>query len=166
MDPLALAGPLEVAGLPLHPLVVHAVVVLTPLTALALVLGSVWPAARRRLGIVTPLAALLLAVLVPVTVAAGEALAAVVGAQPAVVAHGDYGRMLLPWVLGMLVVATAQWAWFRWGEPRASTRSARRARAVSIALAVLAVTVAVGSTAMVVLIGDSGARSVWGGILG
>ena len=84
MDPLRAAGMFEIAGLPLHPLLVHAVVVLTPLTALALVLGSVWPAARRRLGIVTPLAALLLIVLVPITVAAGEALAAVVGPIPAV----------------------------------------------------------------------------------
>lgn len=166
MDPLTSSGSLEVVGLPLHPLVVHAVVVLTPLTALALVLGSLWPAARRRLGIVTPLAALLLTVLVPITVAAGDALAAVVGAQPAVVAHGDYGRMLLPWVLGMLAVATVQWAWFRWGEPRVASSRAGRARLVSIALAALAVVVAIGSTTMVVLIGDSGARAVWGGILG
>ncbi len=166
MDPLSISAPLEVAGLPLHPLVVHAVVVLTPLTALALVLGSLWPAARRRLGIVTPLAALLLVVLVPITVAAGEALAAVAGAQPSVVAHGDYGRMLLPWVIGMLVIATAQWAWFRWGEPRVGAHSAGRARLVSIVLAVLAIAAAAGSTVMVVLIGDSGARAVWGGILG
>ena len=31
---------LQVAGLPLHPLIVHAVVVLTPLTVLALLLGA------------------------------------------------------------------------------------------------------------------------------
>ena len=69
----------DVAGLPLHPLIVHAVMVLLPLTALALALGAVVPAARRRLVIVTPLAALLVLVLVPVTILAGEDLKEVVG---------------------------------------------------------------------------------------
>lgn len=173
MDPLRTAGMFEIAGLPLHPLLVHAVVVLTPLTALALVLGSVWPAARRRLGIVTSLAALLLIVLVPITVAAGEELAAIVGPVPAVETHEGYGRMLLPWVIGMFVVAAAQWAWFRWGAPGEAERAPgvpaavpRRTRAVPLVLAVLAVGVATGTTIMVVLIGDSGARAVWGGLLG
>jgi hypothetical protein len=166
MDPLSATGPFEVTGLPLHPLLVHAVVILVPLTALAMVLGSVWPAARRRLGIVTPLAALLLVALVPVTVAAGEALAALVGSVPAVQSHERYGRMLLPWVLGMFVVAAAQWAWYRWGAPGRSEPPSRRARAISAVLAVLAVAVAAGSISMVALIGDSGARAVWGGLVG
>src|SRR5690606_37393735 len=67
MDLLLAGNGFTIAGLPLHPLLVHAVVILVPLTALALVLGSLWPAARRRLGIVTPLAAALLVVLVPIT---------------------------------------------------------------------------------------------------
>lgn len=166
MDPLRAAGAFEITGLPMHPLLVHAVVILTPLTALALVLGTLWPAARRRLGIVTPLAALLLVALVPLTVAAGEALRDVVGAQPDVAAHEAYGRMLLPWVVGMLVVAAAQWAWFRWGAREPTDDPRRGARAVPIALGVLAVAVAAGTTVMVVLIGDSGARAVWGGLLG
>jgi uncharacterized membrane protein len=41
---------LQVAGPPLHPLIVHAVIVLTPLTVLALLVGTFWPTARRRLG--------------------------------------------------------------------------------------------------------------------
>ncbi|WP_156401987.1 hypothetical protein [Agromyces sp. Soil535] len=51
MDATQLASEdvLQVAGLPLHPLVVHAVVVLTPLTVLALLLGTFRPAARKRL---------------------------------------------------------------------------------------------------------------------
>jgi hypothetical protein len=166
MDPLLAAGAFEITGLPMHPLLVHAVVILTPLTALALVLGSVWPAARRRLGIVTPLAALLLVVLVPLAVAAGEALRDIVGPQPAVQAHEGYGRMLLPWVIGMFVVAAAQWAWFRWGVREATDAPRPGARAVTVVLAVLAVAVAAGTTLMVVIIGDSGARAVWGGLLG
>lgn len=166
MDLLLADEGFVIAGLPLHPLLVHAVVVLVPLTALALALGSLWPAARRRLGIVTPLAAALLVVLVPITVAAGEALAEVVGETPAVETHEDYARMLLPWVIGMLVVAAAQWAWFRWGGRREPEGSRRRARPVTVVLAALALVAAAGSTITVVLIGDSGARAVWGGLLG
>ncbi|BDZ45809.1 hypothetical protein [Naasia aerilata] len=62
----------SVNGLPLHPLLVHSVIALVPITALAVVLHAVWPAARRRLGIVTPLAGLALLVAVPLTVAAGR----------------------------------------------------------------------------------------------
>ena len=166
MDPLHAIGAFEITGLPLHPLLVHAVVVLAPLTALALILGSLWPAARRRLGIVTPLAALLLVALVPVTVAAGQALSEVVGPAPTIETHGGYGRMLLPWVIGMFVVAAAQWAWFRWGASPAKEGGSRRGRAVPIVLAVLAVAAGAGTTVMVALIGDSGARAVWGGLLG
>lgn len=165
MDQLLASGAFELTGLPMHPLLVHAVVILTPLTALALVLGSLWPAARRRLGIVTPLAALLLVVLVPITVAAGEALRELVGSAPAIDRHEGLGRMLLPWVIGMFVVAAAQWAWFRWGAHDADAPR-RGARAVPVALAALAIAVAAGTTAMVALIGDSGARAVWGGLLG
>lgn len=145
----------EIAGLPLHPLIVHAVVILVPLTALALVLGAIFPAARKRLGIVTPIAALIVLVLVPITMLAGEALAQQVGPIPAVVHHADLGRMLWPWTLAMFLVAAVQWCWYRFGEaPR---------RTVRVIIAVLAVVAGAGSTVMVVLIGEAGARAVWGG---
>jgi len=146
--------PFEIAGLPLHPLIVHAVVVLVPLTALALVLGALFPAVRKRLGIVTPVAALLVLALVPVTMLAGEALAERVGPIPAVVHHAELGRLLWPWTLALFLLAGAQWAWHRFGAP------GRVARTV---MAVLAVLVGAGATTMVVLIGEAGARAVWGG---
>jgi hypothetical protein len=165
LAPLVGQDALQVAGLPLHPLIVHAVVVLTPLTVLALLLGTVWPAARRRLGIVTPLGALLVLVLVPVTVAAGEALAELVGPIPAVERHEELGRMLLPWAIALFAVASAQWAWFRWGETRMRRRSAAMARTVVIGLVAASVVVGVGTVVVLVLIGDSGARAVWGGLV-
>jgi len=157
---------LQIGGLPLHPLIVHAVVVLTPLTVLALLLGTFWPAARRRLGIVTPLAALLVLVLVPVTVAAGLSLASALGPLPAVERHRGFGEMLLPWAIGLFVVAAAQWAWFRYFDERMRRGSPRAARAVVIVLAAASVVVGAGTLVLIVLIGDSGARAVWGGLLG
>lgn len=145
----------EIAGLPLHPLIVHAVVILVPLTALALVLGAILPAARKRLGIVTPIAGLIVLVLVPITMLAGEALAQQVGTIPAVVHHADLGRLLWPWTLAMFLVAAVQWCWYRFSEgPRRTAR---------VIIAVLAVVAGAGSTVMVVLIGEAGARAVWGG---
>lgn len=153
---------LQIAGLPLHPLLVHAVVVLAPLTVLAVLLAQFWPAARRRIGVVAPLAALVLLILVPITVSAGEALKRIVGPLPAVETHEGYGRMLLPWVIALFVVALAQWGWFRWGAGRAA-RTPRRV--VAVALAIAAVAVAAGTVVVIVLIGDSGARAVWGGLV-
>lgn len=171
MDASEIAGTaaedvLQVAGLPLHPLIVHAVVVLTPLTVLALLVGTFWPAARRRLGIVTPLGALVVLVLVPITVTAGQTLAEVIGPVPAVERHEQLGLMLLPWAIGLFVIAAAQWAWFRWGDARVRERSVTGARVVVIALAVASVVIGVSTVVMIVLIGDSGARAVWGGLIG
>ena len=44
----------EINGLPAHALLVHLVVVLLPLTALAAVAVSVWPAAQRKLTFLVP----------------------------------------------------------------------------------------------------------------
>ncbi|MFF2494795.1 DUF2231 domain-containing protein [Agromyces sp. NPDC058064] len=166
MTPAVLASDdlIQVAGLPLHPLIVHAVVVLTPLTVLALLLGTFWPQARRRLGIVTALGAALVLVLVPVTVAAGRSLAAVLGPLPAVARHQGFGEMLLPWAVALFAVAAGQWAWFRYGDERVRRDSPGAARAVRIGLAVAAVVVGAGTMVLLVLIGDSGARAVWGGL--
>ena len=171
MDASDLAGiasddVIQIAGLPLHPLIVHAVVVLTPLTVLALLLGTFWPAARRRLGVVTPLGALAVLVLVPVTIAAGNSLAEVIGPIPAVETHRGFGEMLLPWVIALFAVAAAQWAWFRYGDARMRRSAPGRARAIVIGLAAASVIVGVGTLVVVVLTGDSGARAVWGGIVG
>jgi uncharacterized membrane protein YidH (DUF202 family) len=72
--------------------------------------------------------------------------------------------MLLPWVIAMFVASAAQWAWYRWGVPRATPEHARRTTAISIVIGVVAVIAAVGAVVMVVLIGESGARAVWGGL--
>ncbi len=156
---------LQIAGLPLHPLLVHAVVVLIPLTVAALLLTQFWPAARRRLGVVTPLAALAILVLVPITVAAGQSLAQLVGPLPGVQTHQHYGRMLLPWAIALFVVAAAQWTWFRWGVGGDRALGGALAAAARWLLPAASVAVGVGILILLVLIGDSGARAVWGPLL-
>lgn len=178
MDLFTDFDPFRIAGLPLHPLLVHATVVLTPLTALAVALGALWPAARRRLGVATPIAALLVAVLVPVTVAAGLNLAGIVGLTPAIQRHEALGLMLIPWSIALFLAALSVQLRERLVavverrslEPTALGRGPLRrrggsgARILSLAITALAVICAIGTLIVVVLTGDAGARAVWGGV--
>ena len=56
----------NLAGLPAHPLIVHAVVVLVPLTAIGVLLSAIWPAARNKIGWISLGFATLVLILVPV----------------------------------------------------------------------------------------------------
>lgn len=166
------------AGLPLHVLIVHFVVIIVPLAALCTVLAAVWPAARCRLGIVTPIIALLALIAVPITTEAGEWLEERVGHTNLIEEHAALGKTLLPWAIATFVVALLQWAWFRFfapGTPAGGTStggtSVFSARApskamrftVTIVLAVSVAVTAVGSVVTVVRIGESGSRAVWTG---
>lgn len=152
----------EFAGLPLHVLLVHFVVIAVPLTALCMVLAAVWPTARRRLGAVTPILALLTLIAVPITTDAGLWLEARVHITPLIAAHAALGLTMLPWAVAVFIVALLQWAWFRFGAPRVPSKSLRRVATVILALAVAVA--AVGSVVTVVQIGEAGARAVWTGL--
>jgi len=152
-------------GLPIHPLLVHFVVVVVPLAALCLVLSMAWPAARRRLGIVTPLVALAALVSVPIAVEAGEALEEQVNESALSELHGHLGRDLLPWVIALFAVSVVQWIWFRYftGTGALATRiTSRPARiTITVLLAIAVAVVVVGAVYEVFVIGESGAKAVW-----
>ncbi|PPL18335.1 hypothetical protein [Microterricola pindariensis] len=150
-------------GLPVHVLIVHLVVVLVPVTALAVLAAAVWPAARRWLGVVPPVFALALVVLVPITTNAGEWLQARVGEAPLIAVHASLGTTLLGWVIALAVVAVLQWAWFRLLAPRTAPDARLLRRLVWVACVAAALVTAVGSTVVVVQIGESGARALWDG---
>ncbi len=157
-----------IAGLPLHPLLVHVVVVLGPLTAIAVLLHAFWPAARRRLGFVTPLAALVLLVITPITTEAGEALESVVAPTPAVIEHAELGMTLLPWTVAIFVVALALYVAHRFvlrGRLGERMPSAGRWSLTSLLWAA-ALVAAGGYLVDVIRIGDAGARAGWGGVAG
>ncbi|MFE6734371.1 DUF2231 domain-containing protein [Microbacterium sp. NPDC057650] len=153
----------RIAGLPLHPLLVHAVVVLTPLTALAVALAAVWPAARRRLGWAPPIAAAIVAGLVPITVLAGQNLAATVGYTPAILHHEALGLMLIPWTIALLIAAVAA-AWWDRTRPRLQREHPTTARVLGLLVPTAALVASAGTIIVTVLTGDAGARIVWGGI--
>ncbi|MGW4565536.1 DUF2231 domain-containing protein [Streptomyces sp. NPDC004561] len=152
-----------VNGLPAHVLLVHVVVVLIPLTALALVAAALWPAAARRLGVLLPALALVGLVSVPLTTHAGEWLEQHVADDALVRRHTELGDGLLPWALGLFVLAAIVW----WAARRGARETGRSggsrwfALPVRIVLGLLSVAVAAGAVVDVYRIGDSGAKAAW-----
>ncbi|HEV7470489.1 MAG TPA: hypothetical protein VGO23_12005 [Pseudonocardia sp.] len=102
--------PYEINGLPAHVLVLHAVVVLVPLTSLVVVGTAFWSAARRRLGVAVPILALVTLGAVQLTINAGGWLIRRVPITPLVRAHAHLGDDMLPWAIALVVVAIAVWA--------------------------------------------------------
>ena len=150
--------------MPLHPLVVHAVVVLGPLAALT---GLVYAAVPRwRWLLRWPL--LVLAVLTAVTAflattSGDDLLEARPELEPLVEEHEERGELLRNVALGYVPVSVLA-AWALGGvSALASGRGAQETRGAFGVLA--AVLLAVASVALLVtlfLAGDSGAQAVWG----
>lgn len=141
-------------GLPVHPLVVHAVVVLLPLAALGTLAIALRPAWRLRYGYLVTAVALAATVLVPVSTSSGEALEGHVG-DPG--RHAQLGEQLI-WFAIPLVLFAAALTWLgRRGD--AEGRPARPVvRGVVAALAIVA---ALATSVQVYRVGDSGARAAW-----
>ncbi|OIK25130.1 DUF2231 domain-containing protein [Streptomyces malaysiense] len=155
-------------GLPAHILLVHVVVVLVPLTALALVAAAVWPRAAHRLGVLLPVLGLVSLVSVPLTTNAGEWLERHVDDDPLVRKHTELGDGLLPWALGLFVLAVVVWWAGRDLRRAASTAEGTErvgsrwsALPVRIVIGLLSAVIAVGAVVDVYRIGDSGAKAAW-----
>ncbi|GAA1172817.1 DUF2231 domain-containing protein [Nesterenkonia xinjiangensis] len=133
--------------LPIHPLVVHAVVILVPLAALLLVLAVCVPRLR---GVCGPLGVIL----------------AVLGAISAVVADQS-GSILTDYV------GTPE-EHIRWGLPTVYSSSSMaltallwffiRHRVARSVFGVLTILSAIAAVTFTVLAGHSGAEAVWGGL--
>ena len=146
----------SIAGLPVHPLVVHFAVVLLPLAALALVILVIVPRWADRFGWVT------LAALAGGTVAAfvakesGEALANKIG-LPA--SHATYGDWLPPLAVALLLVAAG---WFL--LHRRASKAGRGRTPATIVAGALAAVLALAVTGLTVAVGHTGAQAAWGDV--
>ncbi len=145
-------------GMPAHALLVHAIVVLAPLVAGLEILCALWPAARRRLVWLNLALAAAVMVLTPLTIEAGEWLFDQESAPSAILrTHQERGEWMIYLAAALLVVAIVQAV-----QHRRESRSAEPKRLLTVIAAVLAIVVGLTSTVGVVLIGDAGARAVWG----
>lgn len=146
-----------IAGLPMHPLVVHATEVIVPLAAIGVTLAALWPPFRRWAGYLPLGLALLSLVLVPVSTESGQALQNRIGESALIEAHSNLAEGLLPWVGGLVVVA----ALLVWWNRKSTAATPRAPRWVALALAVAAVLATTGTTVQAVRVGHSGATAVW-----
>lgn len=159
------------AGLPLHVLLVHALIVLTPLVALALIVIAAWPAARRALWLPVLIASIVLLPLGLITIEAGKWLEVRVPPAPLIQEHTAQGEDIVPWLVALLVlgVAVAAWAVVELVTARRQTGQGRAGLGrgirvgVSVVLTIAAIAVAAGTTWTIVRIGEAGSRAVWEG---
>lgn len=151
-DVWAIRWPDEVVGLPLHPLVVHAVVVLVPLTALGLIVMVTSGSRSTRYSPVVVFVSVAATASAFVARWSGEQLRAQRG--PAQSQHFEYGDYV-PWVaLGILVLVSLLALMDR--------QSGGKRNAVGALFAFVCVVAALGGVALTVLVGHSGAELVWG----
>jgi hypothetical protein len=159
---------MTIAGLPLHPLVVHGAVVLAPLAALIALAYATVPRWRWALRHVALVSAIVAAASVQLAAMTGDALAASESPVSRLVhIHEEWaGRLQFStWVLAAVIVV----AW--WVTPHESpipnhSRSAPDAAAAVVlqrGALVLAPIAALATLALVVLTGHAGAEAVWAG---
>jgi hypothetical protein len=154
--------PVFLGGLPLHVLIVHAVVVLVPLSVLGALVVALWPAARRRFGWLVVGLTAVATVCIPIATSSGEDLRDRLVPTDLIRAHAELGDELLVFVAFQLVFTTAL-VWFTWRQGRQAPEATGKlpAKPIVIGLAALTVVLGVVSAVQVVRIGDSGARAAW-----
>ncbi len=143
-------------GLPLHPLIVHAVVVLLPLSALGVIAVAIRPAWLARYGKLVIAVASASVLAIPLATSSGERLAARVG-EPGV--HAELGDTLI-WFALPLLAAVVTLAWLRRRTAGDGASAGGRSR-LSLVTGVVAVLIATANLVQVYRIGESGARAVW-----
>lgn len=98
--------PDTVNGLPLHPLVVHGVVVLFPIAILGTLACVVRPAIRRHFGVLVVLTTAAGVGLIPLATQSGERFERTLGAQQLVEEHQRHAELMLPAGVLMLLSIT------------------------------------------------------------
>jgi uncharacterized membrane protein len=147
-------------GLPIHPMLVHFIVVLAPLTAFLAILCAVWPAARQRLVWLVLALAVVVMGMTPLATEAGEWLEHKVEDSAALETHEHLGDTMLYFAIALLVAAillVIVHVRSHRGKPLSS--------ALSGVIAVFVLVAGVATTVQVFRIGHSGAESVWGDAL-
>jgi hypothetical protein len=148
--------PNDFYGLPLHPLVVHATVVVIPLAALTVLLSALWPRFRAWAGPLPVGISLVGLVLVPLSTSTGETLEKHVARSALLEEHTRLADGLLPWMIGLFTVSVVGYA-IHWRSKHDHSMQ----KAVVIVVAALAVVAVVGTTVQVARIGHSGAKAAW-----
>ncbi len=143
-------------GLPVHPLVVHGVVVLLPVAVLGTIAIAAKPAWRLRYGPIVVVCAAIATVLLPISTSSGEALQERVGSPGD---HAELGDSLIWFAIPLLVLAAAL-VYLEWRK--ANDKPAIGPAVLPAAIAGLAIIAALATGVQTYRVGDSGARAAWG----
>ena len=167
--------PETINGIPLHPLMVHAAVVFIPLTLLGVLIIAVKASWRRVLGWWVLLLSFATVGFTLVAKETGEHLAEVIGVPEQHAELGDTLPFFTAVVFGFLAVLMVvdTWSRRRWAKRAAALEvvsergdaGAYRAPLVVIILIVVTVLAALAAVGQAIRVGESGAKSVWAGVL-
>ena len=143
-------------GLPAHPLVVHAAVVLLPLAALVTFVCAAVPRARRAYGPVALGLALVATVSVALAQSSGEELVRKVDETRLVEEHEERGERVLPWAIAVTIVAAMVTA-----APLLTRHLSLTGGRVTAVVVVLALLAGTGAIWTIIEVGHSGAKATW-----
>ncbi len=141
----------SIAGLPVHPLVVHFAVVILPLSALALIFLIYTPKLKSQYSFITAVAVVLGSAATLISKQSGEALAEKIGTP---VKHADYASLLTYTAFFFMVLTLI---WYR-------SNKGRKSRVVT-PLGHTTVLAAIAVLILTFLTGHTGAQAVWEGKL-
>lgn len=145
------------AGLPLHPLIVHLPVVLLPLAAVGIIFLTLQPKARRRMAVPTIVVLAVGFVSTIVAKQTGEALAPYVGGEPTT--HAELGRWLV-WASLLFLVVGGGWLWWVRHDVRIAGKSDQTAR-MKLLGGMISSFIGLGVLALTVTVGHLGAQATW-----
>jgi len=165
----------DLFGLPAHPLLVHAPIVLVPLAALGAIFMAIKPEWRHRFGLPVAAIAAVAAVAVQLAIGSGEALEERVRETKLVEQHSQIAEQARPFVFlfALALIAIAAWDIVEKRRsaapgPESAARSSvktpvgpSRAHNLMAIAVVLTALLGVVSTLQVVRTGHSGAKATW-----
>jgi hypothetical protein len=164
----------ELFGLPAHPLVVHAAVVLVPLAAIGVLVIAFWPAARARLGVAVVVIAALGTLFAYLAVESGGYLEEQVKETEQVEEHAKLGDSGLASAAAVLLGAVAVTGFGLYERRRSATSEPadsssdetargpdRKLVYLRTGVGVVAVVLVSLGTLQIARIGHSGAKATW-----
>jgi Na+/proline symporter len=158
----------KIFGLPAHPLLVHAPVLLIPLCAIGAIWIVVSPTWRHRIGWIVVVLSGVAVVASQLAAGSGEALQEALKSESELVeTHAELGDTFFRFALAFFLAVLALMVWDTMQRRKAAVagedpdlRRLGRSGA-AIVLGILVVVTAAGATYRVYQVGHSGAKSVW-----
>ncbi|QIK72280.1 hypothetical protein G7070_08375 [Propioniciclava coleopterorum] len=146
---------MDVLGLPLHPLIVHAAVILVPLAALGALTIVVSARARARFGTLVAGVAVVAAASAFAAMLTGPLLADEIGVAGStrIARHQQFGTWT-PWPTLVLALAVPLHLWVR--------RPGGERGAAAVLVGGVIVVASLAALVLIVLTGHAGATAVWG----